>query len=96
VKPDIVWARSALADLAHIDEYYSRLDPEYANRTARGAVAAARFLLANPFAGPKVEGTAYRKWPVADTPYLLIYRPERGALRVVRVRHAREDWRPAP
>ena len=88
----IVWAPSARSDLARIDLYYSELDLEFANRTARNAVAAAKFLHANPHAGPKIDGTAYRKWPVPETPFLLIYRPEKGTIRVLRVRHAREDW----
>jgi plasmid stabilization system protein ParE len=92
VEPGIVWAPTARADLARIDDYYAQRDLDFANRTARNAVAASRFLLANPFAGPKVEGTAYRKWHVAESPFLLIYRLERGAIHIVRVRHVREDW----
>ena len=92
MKPGIVWAPSARADLAHIDDRYSRLDLEFANRAARNAVAAARFLHQNPLAGPKIDGTAYRKWHVAESPFLLIYRPERSTIHIVRVRHVREDW----
>lgn len=96
MKPAIVWAPSARADLARIDLYYSELDLDFANRAARNAVAAARFLQANPHAGPKVDGTAYRKWRVAESPFLLIYRPEKGAVRILRVRHDREDWQAIP
>jgi plasmid stabilization system protein ParE len=92
VKSGIVWAPSARADLAHIDLYYSELDLDFANRTAPNAVAAAKFLQANPHAGSKVDGTAYRKWHVPESPFLLIYRSEKGAIRILRVRHARENW----
>lgn len=92
MKPGIVWAPSARADLARIDHYYSELDTDFANRAARNAVAAAKFLLANPHAGPKIDGTVYRKWHVAQTPFLLIYRSEQGEIRILRVRHYREDW----
>lgn len=88
----VVWAPGARIDLARIDDYYAGRDLDFANRTARNAVAAAQFLLANPFAGPKVEGTAYRKWHVAESPCLLIYRPERSTIHIVRVHRVREDW----
>ncbi|HRE35445.1 type II toxin-antitoxin system RelE/ParE family toxin [Sphingopyxis terrae subsp. ummariensis] len=91
---DIVWSKSAQFDLARIDDYYRDIDPDFANRTGRNALAAARFLLINPFAGPKIEGTRYRKWHVPDTPFLLFYRPENGRLLIQRVRHYREDWQP--
>ena len=95
MKPGIVWAPSARAALARIDVHYSELDLDFANRTARNAVAAARFLQANPHAGPKVDGTPYRKWHVPESPFLLIYRSEKGVIRILRVRHYREDWHPA-
>ena len=92
MKSGIVWAPSARADLARIDLYYSELDIAFANRAARNALAAAKFLQANPHAGPKIDGTAYRKWHVPESPFLLIYRPEKGGVRILRVRHTREDW----
>lgn len=88
----IIWTTSARIDLARIDDYYCDLDLEFANRIARNAVAAARFLVENPFAGPVVDGTSYRKWRVADSPFLLFYRVEKAAIRIVRIRHYREDW----
>ena len=94
VPSTVVWTTSARIDLARIDDYYSNVDLEFANRTARNAVAAARFLAENPFAGPAVKGTPYRKWRVGDSPFLLFYRVEKAAIRVVRVRHHREDWQP--
>jgi plasmid stabilization system protein ParE len=93
VASSIIWTTNARLDLAHIDDYYAELDLEFANRTARNAVAAGKFLLQNPFAGPVVEGTSYRKWRVPDSPFLLFYRVERASIRVMRVRHYREDWR---
>ena len=90
----IIWTKRARQDLARIDDHYSELDLDFANRAARNAVAAARFLLANPFAGPVVKDTSYRKWRVANSPFLLIYRTEKAAIRIIRVRHYREDWYP--
>jgi len=96
VSSTIIWTKRARQDLARIDDHYSGLDLEFANRAARNAVAAARFLLENPFAGPAVKGTSYRKWRVADSPFLLFYRVEKTTIRIVRVRHYREDWHPSP
>ncbi|MHA4875022.1 type II toxin-antitoxin system RelE/ParE family toxin, partial [Enterococcus faecium] len=36
------------------------------------------------------------RWHVRRTPYLLIYEPVAAGLRIVRVRHQREDWQAAP
>ncbi|WP_338426470.1 type II toxin-antitoxin system RelE/ParE family toxin [Sphingopyxis kveilinensis] len=96
MSPAIIWTTSARIDLARIDDYYCGLDLEFANRIARNAVAAAHFLVENPFAGPIVTGTSYRKWRVENSPFLLFYRIEKAAVRIVRVRHVREDWRPMP
>ncbi|WP_231728089.1 type II toxin-antitoxin system RelE/ParE family toxin [Sphingopyxis sp. H050] len=92
----IIWTTSARIDLARIDDYYSALDLEFADRAARNAVAAAHFLVENPFAGPIVDGTSYRKWRVTNSPFLLFYRIEKAAIRIVRIRHYREDWQTLP
>jgi toxin ParE1/3/4 len=92
--PAIIWSVSAQRDLAEIDLHYLSIDPDLADRIGRAALAAARFLAENPMAGPAVEGTNKRKWIVRGTPYLIFYRAENDRLRIVRVRHMAQDWKP--
>lgn len=89
----IVWSKPAQADFATIDTYYRQRDALYAQRLLELAVAAGEFLRRHPEAGEAIEKTKLRKWRVADTPYILLYRVTPGAVRVSRVVHAKRDWR---
>jgi toxin ParE1/3/4 len=87
------WTRLAQADLAAIDDYYERLNPDFALRVARKAIAASRFLADHPRAGPEID-PGIRKWRVPTTDYILVYRVVGGGIEVVRVYHAQQQWRP--
>jgi toxin ParE1/3/4 len=87
------WTPSAREDLAALDDESSQLSPQYARRVGRAALAAGRFLAENPGAGPILDG-AVRKWRVRGTEYVLLYRGSRAGVEVVRLQHARRDWRP--
>ena len=89
----VIWADSALIDLARIDDWYADRNPDFAALVGDAAVAAGRFLLDFPNAGSAFEGQYLRKWPVPGTDYRLFYRPIRTGIEIVRIRHAREDWR---
>lgn len=88
------WTPDAKDDLARIDDYLSEVDAEFANRVGRLAIATGRYLADNPFVGSLIEPGNSRKWPVRKTPYLLIYRPGKTGVEILRVRHAHEDWKP--
>lgn len=88
----VKWSRDAQRDLAGIDDYYRPLNSAAALKIARSAVGAARFLAGNPSAGEQLADGNVRRWRVARTPYLLLYRPEPAALRILRVIHASRDW----
>jgi toxin ParE1/3/4 len=45
-----------------------------------------------PAAGPALDRIA-RSLRVRRTPYVLIYRVDRTAVTLLRIRHTREDWR---
>ncbi|HKX23403.1 MAG TPA: type II toxin-antitoxin system RelE/ParE family toxin [Rhizorhapis sp.] len=87
------WSRLAQADLAQIDEYYQAGDPDFADLIGHEAIRAARFLLANPDAGVRTGLGEVRKWPVPNTPYLLFYRRDGSDIRILRVRHNRQNWK---
>lgn len=92
----IKWSAHAREDLAHIDDYYHREDPEFATHIGREAIRAARFLLSSPEAGPRIGWRDWRKWAVPGTSYVLLYRREGSVIHIQRVRHNRENWRPKP
>ncbi len=89
-----IWSPEARADLAEIDTYFANLDPEFAEKIGRIAIATARYLAENPYVGPKLGNGPLRKWPVRKSPYLLLYRPAREGIEVIRVRHSAENWKP--
>jgi len=39
-----------------------------------------------------IDDEGLRKWRVAQTPYILLYRDTGTVLRVLRVMHAAQDW----
>ncbi|TXC69694.1 type II toxin-antitoxin system RelE/ParE family toxin [Sphingomonas ginsenosidivorax] len=86
------WTKDARADLAAADAYYRPLNPDFSYRIGQSAIAAGRFLAEHPRAGPVFGGGA-RKWRIANTDYLLIYRLVDGGVEIVRLRHAYENWR---
>ena len=89
------WTPLARADLEAIDIFYAAQDPDFATRVGRLAIGAARFLSEWPGSGALISDGAIRKWPVKGTPYILIYRVLKDRIEILRVRHNREDWRPA-
>jgi toxin ParE1/3/4 len=86
------WSPEAKADLDRIDDYFAGRDPIHADQVTMLAIAAAQFLAQNPEAGPILQRTRQRKWRVAKTRYILVYRPDGDILRINRVFHAARDW----
>ena len=89
------WTTPARGDLAAVDDYYRELSPAYSLRVGRAALAAGRFLAEFPEAGPAFDGDR-RKWRVRATEYVLLYRAVPGGVEILRLEHARRDWRPRP
>ena len=90
---EVRWALLARADLARIDEYYRAIDHAIADRIGHRLFAATDFLADLPFAGPVAAHGDRRKWSVAKTPYVVLYRVAETHIRVLRVLHAAEDQR---
>ena len=89
------WTTRAQADVARLDDYFASRDPDYADRVGRLAIKAADFLAEFPFAGEQVSPD-HRRWHVARTSYLLIYRVLPDSVEILRVRNEREHWRDGP
>jgi plasmid stabilization system protein ParE len=86
------WTTKARNDLAAIDAYWWENAPDRADELLNRIEAAAEFLLGMPHAGPALEEGSARKWSVRSTRYILIYRVGDGAVQILRVHHASEDW----
>jgi toxin ParE1/3/4 len=93
----VLWSEAATRDLTAIK---ARLTENYgapvADRTIAELVRAASWLLEFPNAGPSMGIATWRKWRPRGVPHLLIYKPVKQGIEVMRVRHARDDWQPAP
>ena len=91
----LIWSAPAKADLAAIHIHYRDIAPEYAFTVVALTVRAARLLAEQPKLGPAIDDSDYRKWRVAKTNHILIYRLEGQNMRISRVVHAAQDWRNA-
>jgi toxin ParE1/3/4 len=78
--------------MSAIDAYYRPRSAPFAQRVLAQAVAAGRMLQQHPQAGQMIDDDGMRKWRVARTPYILLYRDTGTILRIVRVMHAAQDW----
>ena len=89
----VAWSDEAIADLEAIDDYWATYSEDRAEQVAARIEKAAAFLSTMPHAGPAFDRPAARKWQVALTMYVLIYRIADHGIDVLRVHHGREDWR---
>ena len=87
------WAGPASRQFAALDDFYRAHSPAAADRFGDSTLSATRFLLEHPHAGSPIERRGYRKWSVAGTPYVILYRVENRGIGVMRVFHARQDQR---
>lgn len=90
----IHWTTPAEWDLQAIDDHWCGYSAERADEILDVIRESGDFLAGLPEAGPALEETDLRKWRVAGTNYILVYRLIRDEVQILRVRHAHEDWRP--
>ncbi|MFD1952312.1 type II toxin-antitoxin system RelE/ParE family toxin [Sphingomonas arantia] len=91
---EVRWSQQALRDLDKVADHYNDIAPDYADRVQDALLLAADFLLDSPGAGSPFGSRGARKWTPAGVPYVLVYRSTRNGVGIVRVHHARKDWRP--
>jgi toxin ParE1/3/4 len=89
----VVWSPQSQDDLATLIAYYRDLGSDFGFKTAEMAVGATHLLARQPKLGPVIEDTIFRKWRIARTNHILVYRLDGERLRVVRVVHGSQDWR---
>ena len=88
------WATAALNDLRDIRTYLDAEAPSLTQVIIDRVVTGTDWLLEHPQAGPAVGYRRWRKWRPRKTPYLILYQPTRVGIVIVRVVHARRDYRP--
>ncbi|WP_375397104.1 type II toxin-antitoxin system RelE/ParE family toxin [uncultured Sphingomonas sp.] len=92
----VSWSDEAIADLEAIDDYWACHSEARAEQVIERIERAAAFLATMPHAGPALDRSVACKWRVIQTMYILIYRIIDNRIDVLRVHHAREDWRVEP
>jgi toxin ParE1/3/4 len=87
------WTARAKADLADVLRYYNDVDFALGESLFVRIITAPAPLLDQPGIGSPTRKSGIRKWRVKRTPFLLFYRLRKdGALQILRVRHAAQDW----
>jgi addiction module RelE/StbE family toxin len=85
------WTRTALNDLAEIQDYIARENPTAARMVGRTIRASTDRLADHPYCGRPgpVEGT--HELVVAKLPYVIAYRVA-GAVEILAIRHDAQLW----
>jgi plasmid stabilization system protein ParE len=91
------WTAPALHDLDAINAWLSEeADPFTALRMLKAIRTRSAFLQDFPRGGPPMRDEDSRSLRVTGTPYSLLYRIlEDESVQILRVHHARQDWRGA-
>ena len=86
------WTRSAADDLESIVNFIRADNAEAAHRVGRKLYSAAESLSSMPRRGRagQVEGT--RELILARLPYIIVYQVLERDVRIIRVRHAAQEW----
>ena len=91
---EVVWSKSAIAQLRAIRTYIAQFNPRAAEQMARRLIAAGNGLQMFPHRGRPVPGTAMREL-VTVPPYIVRYEITREAVHILRIRHsARQPTNP--
>ncbi|MBX9881149.1 MAG: type II toxin-antitoxin system RelE/ParE family toxin [Sphingomonas sp.] len=88
----LLWARRARNDLFEIAAHYRELDPDLEFTILERVETAPLILLDFPEIGAPTAWADIRKWRVAATPFLLLYRAGRQRVEIRRVLHYARDW----
>lgn len=89
----VTWTESATDDLRDIEAYLTDFHPLMAKDVIGRIVMAAEWLLDFRSAGAPFGYHRWRTWRPRKTRYVLIYEPTGAGITIVRVHHARQDWR---
>jgi plasmid stabilization system protein ParE len=88
----LVLSANARMDLARIDNWLAAVDGDLSGQAQDAIADRIESLLNNPGIGSPLPG-GRRKIAERRFGYLIFYRHDRSSLTILRIRHAREDWR---
>ncbi|MEQ1688826.1 MAG: type II toxin-antitoxin system RelE/ParE family toxin [Sphingopyxis sp.] len=90
----VFWTRPARSDLQAAIDYLADENPLLALDLLIEADRIDVLLRGVPLAGPRLDGTDHRKLRLGRLPYVIRYRIKRSVLEILRLHHARSDWKP--
>jgi toxin ParE1/3/4 len=88
----VFWSKRSLADLRHITNRISRDNPTAAARLAKKIFDGAMALESMSFRGRLGGETDTRELVYSGTNYIAVYRVIGEQIRILRIRHAAQDW----
>ena len=89
---DIVWSRTAVADLVSLRAYIQQHNPRAAVRVARAILARVERLADFPAQGRPGRVPHTRELIVPDTPFIVVYTVAGETIRIAAVLHAARKW----
>jgi len=87
----IIWSKTAIANLIEIRAYIGMDNPHAASRMAQNLLQAGNALKTLPNRGRPTGLTDVRELVVPGTPYLLVYRVTAEAVQILRVWHGAQE-----
>jgi plasmid stabilization system protein ParE len=92
--PRLIWAPSALRDVARLNAFLKPKNRDAATRAVRAIRDGARFLAVHPEVARPAEDMAahFREWqiPFGSSFYIALYRYDGGDVVILAVRHGKE------
>ena len=90
---NIIWSPEAIEDLISLRAYIAEESPAGARRTVlRILHDVERRLPDNPHMGRPGRVSGTRELVIPQTPYIVPYRVQRGAIEILRVYHSARRW----
>lgn len=88
----LFWSKQAERDIDRIEYWLDRIDPALADDAIDAILERVLAVQAQPGIGSPLPG-GRRKIIERRFGYVVLYRPGPAGVTILRVRHAREDWR---
>lgn len=88
----VVWTRRALGHLKALHDYIAHDSAQNAALVAERILEAVQLLESQPEIGRPGRRVGTRELVIPRTPFIVIYRVRKGALRLLAVLHGKQEW----
>jgi toxin ParE1/3/4 len=88
----VVWTRRALSHLKALHDFISIDTPKNAALVSRRILETVQLLESQPEIGRPGRRVGTRELVIPKTPFIVIYRVRKGALRLLSVLHGSQKW----